>query len=624
MIRQLSPSVYNKISAGEVVERPSSVVKELIENAIDAGAKRITVEVTGGGLEQITVSDDGSGIAKDDLPMVFLPHATSKISSAEDLFGISTMGFRGEAMASIAAVAMVELTSRPKDCDGYRIEVNGGEIGNVTPCSAAFGTSVTVRNLFYHTPARLKFLKSTKAETREITALIEKVMIASPSVSFRYSVDGKAMYETSGSGLEEVVHVLFDQDAVSHLIPVAGEEYGYKIEGFVSDTLYSRGTRSWQTTVVNGRVVSNVQLSASINNAYRDYLMKHNYPIFVLSITLPYEEVDVNVHPTKADVRFEYANKLFGFAYRLVKKALEQDLATGALFFDGVEQPNSSPIPSAHWELGDQPPIPVESIKPQEEDYLGFVTSKPTAFAVAEDNELARSVLDVPAVSERKEYSETKPVSKPALNHDEEIGDLLSLSGDTSAKQAFEPIKIVGQIMGTYIIAEHKGDMLIIDQHAAAERVLYDRLVEEYTTGQLVVQPLLLPYDFSLSTLESEMLDARLSVLASIGVEIVKVGEEEYQLTALPAMLTDMDVDEFVKRVLATDPDSNLEILKDRLAYAACHSALRGNTYLDEDGLKLIVDRLFGEKIPRQCPHGRPAYVKLSRVELDKMFRRIV
>ena len=616
MIRQLDPSVYNKISAGEVVERPASVVKELVENSIDAKAKRITIEIVGGGLEQITVSDDGKGIDKEDLVKVFLPHATSKIATADDLFGISTMGFRGEAMASIAAVTMVNLTSRVEGQDAFSIQVDGGQVGEIVSASGALGTTVTVRNLFFHTPARLKFLKSTKSETRDITALVEKVMIANPHLAIRYVVDGKTVYESAGEGLEEVVHVLYDDDLTSHLIPIKGEEYGYSVEGFVSDTLFSRGTRTAQTTVVNGRVINNQQLSGAINNAYRDYLMKHCYPVLVLHITVPFDEVDVNVHPTKADVRFVYANKLFGFVYRTVKKALDEDLAKGALFFDGVEEQKPNPVePAAHWDLGvtEQPKAKVDL------SYLESISA--ASSAVHEDNDLLSNFFSKPA--EPKPIVIEKP-QQPVKVQTQTMEDLLGLDKEETAKDTFAPIKVLGQLLGTYLIAEYRGEMLVIDQHAAAERVLFDRLVEEYCNGQVVVQPLLLPYDFTLNSMESELLDSRLEALASIGVEINKTGEEEYSLTALPAMLTNMDVDEFVKRVLALDPTTSLDIFKERLAYAACHSALRGNTYMDEEGIKLIVNGLFGGRIPRQCPHGRPAYVKISRSDLDKMFKRIV
>ncbi|MBO4534570.1 MAG: DNA mismatch repair endonuclease MutL, partial [Clostridia bacterium] len=488
MIRQLDPSVYNKISAGEVVERPASVVKELVENSIDAGAKRIAIEITGGGLEQIVVSDDGKGIEREDLAKVFLPHATSKIATSDDLFGIATMGFRGEAMASIAAVAMVNLTSRVEGADAFSIQVDGGVVGPIEGASASFGTTVTVRNLFFHTPARLKFLKSTKSETRDITALVEKVMIANPTIAIRYVVDGKTVYETAGDGLEEVIHALYDDDTVSHLIPVKGEEYGYSVEGYVSDTLYSRGTRTAQTTVVNGRVISNQQLTGALNNAYRDYLMKHCYPVLVLSIKVPYDEVDVNVHPTKADVRFVYANKLFGFVYRTVKAALDEDLSKGALFFDVVQE--SNPIHSvepAHWDLGveDRPQAKVDL------SYLDLLTTRPQ---VAEENDLLNELKrEQAAKAPEKPGNLTKSSAQPVFET-QSMDDLLGLTEDKPTQEAFAPIKVLGQILGTYLIAEYKGEMLVIDQHAAAERVLFDRLVEEYANGSVVEQPLLLPY----------------------------------------------------------------------------------------------------------------------------------
>ena len=514
-------------------------------------------------------------------------------------------------MASIAAVAQVTLVSRTKDGDAFSIQVDGGAIGDVLPTSASIGTTVTVNNLFYHTPARLKFLKSVKSETRDITALIEKVMIANPTLAIRYFVDGKVVYESSGAGLDEVIKVLYDDDLVSHLIPINADEYGYQVKGYVSDTLFSRGTRTVQTTVVNGRVISNQQLTGALNNAYRDYLMKHCYPVLILHITVPFDEVDVNVHPTKADVRFVYANKLFGFVYRAVKRALDEDLNQGALFFDGVQQQADQSTPSEHhWDLD------FDSSKVQSEP---IVEPKQTfsQVQVAEDNDLLNDLLAcAKSTTLSKPTAPSNPTPKPVQTTMQSV--------DLSDKKVLDPIKIVGQVLGTYIVAEYQGDMLLIDQHAAAERVMYDQLVEQYTSGDLAVQPLLLPYDFNLMPQEAEMLESRIDLLKSIGVEIVANGEDSFSLVALPAMLTEMDVDEFVKRILALDPDKNLDLVKERLAYAACRSALKGNTYMDADGLKYIVDRLFGERIPRQCPHGRPAYVRITKAELDKMFKRIV
>ena len=611
-IHQLTPEVYNKISAGEVIEKPASVVKELVENALDAGAGDIVVRFEGGGLECIIVSDDGKGIAPEDMRTVFLPHATSKISTADDLMQVATLGFRGEAMASIAAAAMVRLVSRRRDGEAYCIEANGGEIGEVQPSSGAYGTEVEVRNLFYHTPARLKFMRSAKQEGRDIISLCERFIIANPTVRFAVYNEGKLVCQTSGEGLEESVRVVFGEEAFASMLPVEHSEYGYTIRGYVSNSDYSAGTKASQITVLNGRVVSNANLSASINNAYRDFLMKRNYALYALHITMPADEVDVNVHPTKADVRFEYASKIVGLAYRVVRKALEDYLKSRDIVFDAV---SAAEAPAANVKL----------------PHVELTATKQSRMVFAEDSDFfenyeAHKPRGEYAVPQRKAFdfapnedADTLPV-EPAK---------VPTEAETSAENAasFDPtaLRIVGQVLGTYIVAEYEGDMLLVDQHAAAERVLYNRLLTQYADRDLAIQPMLIPYDFSLSEEDSARLSARLSDIKALGIEIEPVGDNAFALCAMPAMLLDMDVTQFVHLLLADSFEaSGAHLLHERIAYAACRAALKGNTYMDNEQLLVLCKTLFGGNLPAHCPHGRPAYIKISRYELEKMFKRIV
>ena len=612
-IHLLDPSIYNQISAGEVIEKPASVVKELVENAIDAGAKHVTVEVSGGGLERIAVSDDGSGIAKDELQKVFLPHATSKISEQKDLFCISTLGFRGEAMASIAAVSRVRLTSCVEGESAYCIELDGGVVQSIEPAGGNRGTLVEVFHLFYHTPARLKFMRSVKTEQRDITGLVADLMIANPSVAITYIADGKKVYQSHGAGLEDVVNTVFDGETTAHLLPVSVKEYGYEVVGFVSDTLYSRGTKSGQIVVINGRIISNTAISAAINNAYRDHLMKRSFPVAVLQVTLPVEEVDVNVHPTKADVRFQYASKVIGFIYRAITRAIDASLAEKSLQFDSV----SVAADTSSIEVEVKPALQEE--RPIERQIEHFGES-----IVREENTFAANYQQV---------APKKPV-QPVLQFD--IDALLAEQEEKVAEQttiveskpkAVESrLQIIGQVLSTYIVAEMDGAMLLIDQHAAAERVLYDKLVATYATGEIALQPLLIPYEFSLDYAESERLDERIEALSSIGVHIQATAEGCYSLSAVPAILADnLNFKVFVQGLLADDFNGeSIDVLKDKLAYAACRSAIKGNTHMSREALELLIKSLFAHGIPAQCPHGRPAYVRLTAYELEKMFKRKV
>ena len=605
-IHLLDASVYNKISAGEVIERPASVVKELVENALDAGATEISICYRGGGLEEITVSDNGKGIDKADLPSVFLPHATSKIATAEDLFRVSTMGFRGEAMASIAAIAMVSLTSCKEGATPYVIEAAGGQIGVARPVGGTVGTVVCVRNLFYHTPARLKFLRSAKQEGRDIVNLVERMIIANPSVRFRLEGEGKEIYHTTGSGLDEAVTVVFGEDAYSHMLPIEAEEYGYKVTGYTSDTMYTAGTRSMQITVVNGRVVANANLYGTINNAYRDYLMKRNYALYALHIEVPSDEVDVNVHPTKADVRFVYASKLYGFVYRAVRQALETSLAERNIVFDTLASHDASATQT---------------------DTPDTLRTQDSLFTFAEDSSYwdnYRRERDTrPAVISIASHDlAIEPMAEEAPQHeDAAVADTTESPAPQFDRTA---LRIVGQVMGTYIIAEYDGDMLLIDKHAAAERVLYNRLMAEYRAHGLSIQPMLIPYEFTLGAEDTSRLLAHIDGINALGIELSYDGNG-FALHAIPSLLTEMDVQQFVHILLSDGFESETgAILHERLAYAACRAAVKGNTYLDNEGLHLLCDSLFADAIPGQCPHGRPAYVRISRRDLDKMFKRIV
>lgn len=603
-IHILPSSVYNKIAAGEVVEKPASVVKELVENALDAKADTITIRITAGGLSRIEVSDNGEGIAKEQLGKVFLPHATSKIATDSDLFGIITLGFRGEAMASIAAVANVTVVSRTIDADAYSISADGGKIGEITPIGASYGTTVTVRNLFYHTPARLKFLRSEKSEAHDITLCVQRLVLANPKVRFQYCVDGKCLLQTDGTGLETAVRAVLGEETFGHLLPVEAQEYGYRVYGFVSDTLYSAGTKAQQFTIINGRVVSNVNLHASIANVYRDHLMKRQYPIYVLHIEMPPEEVDVNVHPTKADVRFSYANKLFGFVYRTVKAVLESAIQARTLVFDHIESaPANDTNDLRHIELQRK-----------------FETMQTSFF---EDNDL---------LSGYRNASKPQPISVDATTeetkdrfdrHDIDLALPKEHPISECAAAIEQDILLIGQAFGTYLLAQYGDDLLLIDQHAAAERVLYDRLVQQYTQGNIVVQPLMLPYEFTLNPVDSAILSDRIPLLKQIGVEIEEK-ENTFAITAVAALLTSMDMDLLLRSILDVDPVDSADLFKEKLAYAACRAAIKGNTYLDSKAAELLVKDLFSAGLPSQCPHGRPAYVRITRTELEKMFRRKV
>lgn len=607
-INKLDSNVYNKISAGEVVERPASVVKELVENSIDAGATWISVNVFGGGLNEITIADNGEGISKEDLPVAFLPHATSKIKTVEDLFDINHLGFRGEALASIASVSNVYIkTKTALDEIGNSLEVNGGKVGIVQSCGANQGTVISVRNLFFNTPARLKFMKKPKGEENEITAIMTKLVLANPHVAFDYYCEGNKVFSSTGKGLYEALCAVYPDEIIDNLIEVNKTKGDFSIYGFVSNSLYSKGNRSYQTFILNGRVVNNQTISTAIQNSYSDYMMKRSYPVVALCMDMPTSSVDVNVHPAKSDVRFVDSSLVFGFIYSAIKDAIDKDNAQKLEFsFDNDNKRETENITA-------------DSV---------YQPSKVEEGAISNDIQVESSSKHVLRASESA-VPYYIPTYNPTPNLAEEIKfDIPSVEEKIEQTVIEEDISysIVGQAFGTYLFVEYKGELLIIDQHAAGERIIYNKLMDEVKRGAPAIQPLLLPYVFSVNSKECEILEEQIPLLLEIGIEITPFGLNAFKIDALPGYLVDIDFDSFVKDILS---DSSLRgrepsVIKEKLAYTACHSAIRGNDYLNDEGIKTLIKSIFDAGLPLQCPHGRPAYVKFTKTELEKMFKRIV
>lgn len=658
-INILDKSVYNKISAGEVVEKPASVVKELVENALDAGATKISIRIEDGGLGSITVSDNGSGIEKSELTKVFLPHSTSKIAEAEDLFNIRSLGFRGEAMASIASISRVVLESAVEGESGYSIAVDGGSIGNVTPVSHAVGTTVTVKDLFYNTPARLKFMRKPKTEERDITAVVEHACFANPFVSFEYITEGGVQLYTNGEGLNEALAVVYGDDILDNVLEINAEEYGMQLTGFISNTNYAKPTRSYQTIVVNGRVVSSVSLLTALNSSYTDYFVKRSYPLAVLCLKVKPQEIDVNVHPQKSEVRFEYQSKVFSFIQRNIRRCLEESLKSRVLVNE------LGGIISDEWTKPFTPDIP------NNEPTTNTLLSVKTAESIVENKSVesistAVTPKNEAPISTDIDYT-LNPCSDNVLestnsNTDSACYDFNTLKSDDSTTEYQEKasnvsprtvvqqrpsnamfrsdedsysatslieedikegvsFKIIGQLFSTYIILEYEDKAILIDQHAACEFVNYLRLKEQIEKSELVIQPLLIPYEFSISS-SDDISDERLEQLKGIGFEIQRVSSSTFELLALPSILADGDFESLVASFVS-DEDYDLPI-KEMLMYTACHASIRGNTPLDNRGIEIFLKSVFKHGIYPKCPHGRPAYLIYTKKDIEKLFLRIV
>ena len=622
-INLLDPSVFNMIAAGEVVERPASVVKELVENSIDAGATRVDVTILEGGLKRIQVSDDGVGIEKDDVRSAFLPHATSKLEHIRDLDTLSSLGFRGEALASIASVSEVELVSRAQNEDvGSCIYLVGGKVVDERVSSRAKGTMITVENLFFNTPARLKFMKSNSAEQKAILSTIEKIVFANPSISITVS-DGKSViFEHEAGDLSNAICSVWGADNFEKMIPVEYEKAGIKVKGYVSRIEYSKPTRSWQAYVVNGRAVENKDLVLAVDKAYEGRLVKHNYPFCVIEILLPFDEVDVNVHPRKSEVRFRNKSSVFSAIYHALGQAFDRENPYADTSFIRNESASYGEIVLGH--------------SSSAADFGYWITNPYYQKEEQKPQEVEQTRLDTSALLEIARASAPKLYYPSLEGRTHIIGDIESIEAakradfenalNISRKGIFDG-NVVGQIFDTYLIVERDGYVYFIDQHAAHERILYNRLVERLDPQ--CVQTLLVPYKFKLAGAEAEYFEKILPTLIDFGFSIEKKFES-YYIYAVPDVIVDMDFKKFFgelfKNMLTDREITLLDIVKEKICRMACRSAIKGGDKLNLRQIQDTVTSLLDEdgKLPDKCPHGRPAVIRMSKADVEKMFKRIV
>ncbi len=605
VIRVLKPQVANQIAAGEVVERPASVVKELIENAIDAGATAIGIRIENGGMRSITVTDNGCGIAKEDCRNAFLRHATSKIETAEDLSHVLTLGFRGEALASIASVSKVTMTTRPKDADvGTMIVYDNGVIVKEEDAPCVFGTSFTVEELFASVPARLKFLKSARTEAGYIGDYISKMILARPEISFRYESDGKIVYETYGDGsLFNAVFCVYGAAIADKLVPVAYDNGYIKVTGYLGLPEISRNNRTYQTLFINGRSVRAASVSAAVLQAYDTRLMIGRFPFFVINLSLAPQEVDVNVHPTKAEVRFADENRVFtsvSAASRLALDTVSQHVESA---FEHV-QPKQ---PDADQAQPERTYTPAPKV-----DFHAYSSNQP-AFHYRESGpirtfEQKGSVGSVPSF--------TIETDRPAPRKKEDAETLFST----------ELPDIIGCIFQTYWLVTRGDTLYLIDQHAAHERRLYDDLCSRKT--ELTAQRLLVPREVKLTPSEMSVWEANGSVLSDLGFGLTKTGAMTLLMSEVPVLNGQLLNEAYLMTVLSmlSEQTQNAAgaLLKEQLMQTACKHAIKGGEPVTREEIASLLELFLNGEIPLTCPHGRPVVVRITKTELEKMFRRIV
>ncbi len=632
-IRMLSESMIGKIAAGEVVERPASAMKELTENSLDAGATAITAEIRDGGLSYIRVTDNGSGIEESDIRMAFERHATSKISREQDLSSIATLGFRGEALASIAAVSRVTLITRTAQRDtGLKVINEGGKILSVEETACPVGTTITVTDLFFNTPVRKGFMKKASAEGAAVSDLIVQLILSRPDVSFRFLNGGKVQYHSPGDGqMSSAVHTIWGGQVLNSMRPVKGHLNGVIVSGYVGIGENARGNRSQEFFFINGRMMHSGILSSALETACRERVMIGRFPICAIHLQIPYEAVDVNVHPNKLEVRFRDEQAVAETVITLVTEALRDR--------DAFEKPVTMELKDRKAFMKEETNIPAAS--PAAKEPIRQPTAEvtvtrmlPPAAALQQNIKKPEPVFrETPrppeqyAVTnqpERRYAADSAPeISGPAARADMPAEKAEQVS--TILPEIRKPLRIFGALFNTYILIEYEDTLLMVDQHAVHERLLFDRLMQE-NREQHLGQELLVPYVISLTRKEIGLIEENRKELESIGLTIESFGEKDAAVRTIPVVLGEAETPGFVRDIIAdleTGKGLTFEKKRADLLQTACKHAVKGGEALSEDQLRSLVTEMIEKKVTPTCPHGRPLVVAISRRELDKKFKRI-
>ena len=689
IINVLDEQTIDKIAAGEVVERPMSVVKELTENAIDSGADLVTIEIKDGGTSYIRVTDNGCGIDKEQIPTAFLRHATSKIKTIEDLLSVNSLGFRGEALSSIAAVSKVELLTKTRDSiSGSRYCIEGSREMSLDDVGIPDGTTFIVRHLFYNVPARRKFLKSSNTEGSYISDYVEKVMLSHPEVSFKLIVNGKTKLQSSGNGnVKDVIYALYGKEFTRQIIPIKVTDGDVSIEGFVGKPELARGNRNYEIYYVNNRYIQSNLVKKALDEAYKPYLMLHKYPAVVLYFDISPDMIDVNVHPTKMEVRFLEAPNL----YRLLVDSISNALRSSELIVDVKAHEE---IKSFTNTVNDVRPEPFEKKHLEQKKTFDNMSDKITGNLLDNMSEVNRdnvsdkmtgNLLDNMSEVNREnvsdntahitsdnsvddlsgELSDTIPDNMsnkkdvlPTVVSSESIQEVYvkksdayivnnkdSINSNNEAnkskevqlslfengfltKEAVKKHRIIGQLFDTYWLVEYEKKLYIIDQHAAHEKVKYERLMKQYESGKVNSQMLNPPIVVTLSKLEEEYLLQFMKDFNEVGFEIEEFGGNEYSIRAIPTNLFGLSADEYfhdlLDQLMEDKSGKTLSSVADRIATMACKSAVKGNNSLSFQEAKTLIDELLTLENPYNCPHGRPTIISFTKTEVEKMFKRIV
>lgn len=643
-IQVLDQQTIDKIAAGEVIERPSSVVKELVENAVDAGATAVTVEIREGGTTFLRVTDNGSGIEPEQVPVAFLRHSTSKIRKAEDLLCVASLGFRGEALSSIAAVSMVELITKTRESEtGVRYCIEGGMEKALEEAAAPEGTTFLIRSLFYNTPARRKFLKSPMTEGGYIGDLMEHMALSRPDISFRFINNGQTKLHTAGNhSLKDVIYQIYGREIAANLIRIDREQGPIHVTGYIGKPVIGRGNRNFETYFVNGRYVKSSLIAKGIEDAYRTLLMQHKYPFTVLHFTIDGQYLDVNVHPTKMELRFSNQEQI----YRFVQETL-RDTLLGKELIPKVEL---SP-PKAFQEVPKETPQEIPKEDPKEAPKEVPVTGRDSApqgytFKVPGEQNLEYFMEEM-----RKRVKKAHEKRKP-----EQAPGVIRESGSYNSGNKKEPpvrdirepqqlelfethlldpktkadIRVIGQLFDTYWLVQLEQTFYMIDQHAAHEKVLFERLMKSLDKKEILSQMVSPPLILSLNLSEAEVLETYKDAFASLGFEVEPFGGKEYAISAVPANLFGIAEKEMFLEMLdsltetAQAGRADSQLVLEKIASMSCKAAVKGNQRLSRQEAENLIETLFTLENPYTCPHGRPTIISMTKQEIEKKFKRIV
>jgi len=650
IINILPTEISNKIAAGEVVEKPASVVKELVENSIDAGSSVISVEIKKGGISYIRVSDNGKGMSCDDAQVAFLRHATSKIKTENDLDAIYTLGFRGEALSSIGAVAQVDLyTKRAEDTEGTHITCTGGEVESAVAEGTPNGTTFVVHNLFYNTPARMNFLKRDASEAAYVTDIMERFILSHPEISFRYILDGKDKYFTAGDGnLTGCIYAIYGKSYVNSIIPVDYEDELLKIKGIIGKGDAARPNRNFQSYFINKRYIKSIRISNIVESAYKNQIMIGKHPMAILNIEINPKFVDINVHPTKLEVKFSREEEVMRAIYHAVQNALyalpnvpkierEQEVKT-EFTRDNVtiaEQIKIEPTPPAVEEVKPQTTVKWEKRQIKEEQ----IPTK-SEYALKADNEyfmkkkddIVKAFEGIAQIKEENVAEKTGDSVK--IDVLTKLEETVSTGGILEEKEELpwgfdaENVKIVGQIFDTYIIAQSGDKMIVIDQHAAHERLKYEELKRELEAKQVVSQMLLVPVTVNVTAREIAVFSENAEKFFEMGFEIEEFGDNILLVRATPEALPEGELASLVVELLDELSENRQEIISEKMQRAlytiACKAAVKANHKFDQKQLEVLTKEILALKNINTCPHGRPIIITMSQKELEKEFKRIV